>query len=282
MARVLTDEQIKIVCNRYKAGEDTTTIAKDYPVTGAALIGLLKRRNIPRRSPSECHQKYNLDKYFFDKIDTEEKAYWLGFIYADGCNTAGALSFHLALKDKSHLEKFKKALNSNHPIFASIQYGHRQNSREKIYFHVYLRIKNKYLVASLEKVGVVPRKTLTLEFPLISDVMPYPLANHFIRGYFDGDGSVFFNDWRNRQGRVSFCGTQAMLSTIAYVMDIKYTGFRKKHNANIYELDYGGSRLVERIYNFLYTDATVWLDRKKEKFEEILSWLPAAIKEKVK
>ena len=61
-------------------------------------------------------RKYNFDENFFDKIDTEEKAYWLGFIYADGAIFKRTLSIRLSTKDIHHLEKFKKILNTDAAI----------------------------------------------------------------------------------------------------------------------------------------------------------------------
>lgn len=257
MVRVLTDEQINTVCNRYIAGEDTTMLAKDYPVTNFAIIGLLKRRNIPRRSPSECHQKYKFNKYFFDEIDTEEKAYWLGFIYADGCNTGGTLCIRLANTDGRHLAKFKKSLDSEHPLYF------RKRGEEHWDDQIEIRVKNKHFVDALNNLGVVPRKGAILTFPDVPNVLPHKLVRHFIRGYFDGDGCAYVSP--KGYGRAFFVGTLPFLSDVNFFIGIH--GKKINQGQNTYILRYAGKYQFGWLYDFFYEDATVYLERKMEKFE---------------
>lgn len=67
-------------------------------------------------------KKYTFNKNYFEKIDSEDKAYFLGLLYADGCNSTSATQNHASIVlnlqegDKEILEKFMKYINSNKPL----------------------------------------------------------------------------------------------------------------------------------------------------------------------
>ena len=214
-------------------------------------------------------RKYNVNDVYFNKIDTEEKAYWLGFLLADGCihERAGQdrLSLVLGIKDKNHLEKFKKSLSFEGPI---IDYTKKSGLFIGL-IHSHVRITSQLLVNDLAKVGCIPRKTLTLEFPIIKD----DLINHFIRGYFDGDGSVFISKekhWRNNNIfpviHFRFIGTKAFLNVLDEKINLSGRLVQAK-GSKVYELSYKRNKKANLFYNYLYKDATIFLERKKEIFK---------------
>lgn len=150
---------------------------------------------------------YIVNEKYFDKIDDEHKAYWLGFLYADGSiveqrnnsNNIKSLTLSLELKtgDKLHIEKFNKDLQSDYLITDRLTNDNHLSSK--------VSISNTKLCRSLINKGCVPRKSLILTFPN-EDILPKNLINHFIRGYFDGDGSIAIGKTRRRY-TVSFVGT---------------------------------------------------------------------------
>ena len=104
---------------KYETGKFTAVdLAKEYPISSTAINGLLRRHGYKAKSQSELKRKYNIDETFFDVIDTEEKAYFLGFLYADGYNNTDRNSVALSLNedDKEILEKFNNLLQSNKPL----------------------------------------------------------------------------------------------------------------------------------------------------------------------
>ena len=131
------------------------------------------------------NRKHTFDETFFDKIDTEEKAYTLGVLYSDGNNmshpTSGGFLISQLERDKDILEKIKKSIKSTYPLKEETQ---KINGKIKYTLYVY----DKSITKKLENVGVLKNKSLTLKFPtfISDDLMP-----HFIRGYFDGDGSIW-------------------------------------------------------------------------------------------
>ena len=144
----------------------------------------------------------------FEKIDTEEKAYWLGFLYADGSvgSKEDKIELGLAEKDLKHIEKFKTFMNINNKI------SYREKT--KSYRMSFRSAKCKQ---DLIDKGCIPKKSLILDFPNENQV-PKELQRHFIRGYFDGDGSISTpkNSYGPRKnGRtISFIGTQDFLQSI--------------------------------------------------------------------
>ena len=235
------------------------------------------------------NRKYDYDRAFFDKIDTEEKAYILGFIYADGCNvkhpTTGELAIAQAERDVDILYKIKKALKSTHPI-TEIKAFHN-NSNKYFLFNIY----GKTLKEQLNKLGVTERKSLDLKFPTFLDDSLMP---HFIRGYFDGDGSVWNgkrkkivvkNDYRPGEYRerivhnvkFNFTGSSTFIPFLQKYLVERY-GFTKtklnyskaKENHEHCTMEYSGRKNLYKLYDMMYSSATIYGERKKAKFEDIL------------
>jgi hypothetical protein len=121
------------------------------------------------------------------------------------------------------------------------------------------------------KLGCVPRKSLILTFPIINK----ELIHHFIRGYFDGDGTVFIANKQNKNKTttvyksigIGICGTFGLLNILAQHAPINFPKKDKRKEGNIWYSSTSGSKKALVFYNYLYKNATVWLDRKKNKFE---------------
>ena len=215
---------------------------------------------------SLAHRKYNLDENFFTKIDNEEKAYWLGFLSGDGSITENKVRLALAVKDKKHLKKFKKAVK-----WTGKDYYHKNANTLEVYFRSFK------MVADLARYYITPRKTFTVKF---SDI-PKPFEKHFIRGVFDADGCInkARRVTRKKSGRTyifyggDFCieGNKEFVIAIQSrlielelpITSINYSG------KTINRVRYGGINQLRKIYNYLYENAAVFLERKKELFEEI-------------
>ena len=147
----------------------------------------------------------------FEKIDTEEKAYWLGFLYADGSvgSKEDKIELGLAEKDLKHIEKFKTFMNINNKI------SYREKTKS-----YRMSFRSAQCKQDLINKGCVPKKSLILNFPNENQVPKY-LIRHFIRGYFDGDG-CFSRQLHNIivSPTVGFIGTKDFLEKILYYSDI--------------------------------------------------------------
>lgn len=204
-------------------------------------------------------RKYEINENFFENIDTEEKAYWLGFIYADGCVTKDHkyLIIELSGVDINHLKLFQSSIQSNHQI---------KIKKNNI---VRLSICNKKLVFDLIKLGCVPAKSLILQFPNEEQV-PKHLLHHFIRGYFDGDGCLSITT-RTKNNRKTFVydwhvlGTHNMLNNILEFLNFKNISLKK--NGKIFKLRAQSKKVVMCVLDILYFDSCVFLKRKYLKYQ---------------
>ena len=200
-------------------------------------------------------RQYDLNERYFENIDTQDKAYWLGFIAADGCICNNNIVINLAYIDKRHLLKFKKCVECvDKPIYyMENKIVNRQDS-------ISISLHSKDMCMDLAKYGIVPKKCFTVQFPNIRA----NLIRHFIRGYFDGDGSIYK---RSNGGCISFSGNKQMLEGIVKHLPFDATcRVGKGHGKMNYQLRISAQEQVEKLYFWYYDDATTYLDRKKEKW----------------
>jgi hypothetical protein len=207
-------------------------------------------------------KKYFVNENFFEKIDTEEKAYLLGFLFADGFVSEKHKYIEITLhnKDIEVLQNFVRCLYpEGRPI-----------STSKI---VYRRvvINSTKMVTDLVNLGCTQRKTFTLSFPNI----PESMQRDFIRGYFDGDGSVSVQ--RIKELHMSIVGTIDFLTSVKTILrsecDLNDTVYSERHperKNNIRALVYGGNIIMNRMYHYLYDNATIFLQRKHDVFVSVL------------
>ena len=256
---------------KYETGKFTAAdLAKEYPISSTAINGLLRRHGYKAKSQSELQRKYNIDETFFDVIDTEEKAYFLGFLYADGYNNTDRNSVNLSLKedDKEILEILNNLLQPNKPL----QYVEIKDTNSSNQYR--LVIANKHISQKLVELGCVKAKTHTLTFPTEEQV-PSCLIRHFVRGYFDGDGSVS----GDKQKQFCFVGTMDFLLPLQQIL-IKELNFsktkldrrHKDRDNNIRSLRYCGVNQCITFRDWLYKDATIYLERKKKIFDSYTSF----------
>lgn len=196
---------------------------------------------------------YHVNDNAFDTIDTEAKAYWLGFLFADGCVIHNNLLLELSCVDYGHIEKFLNFLCSDYPI---------QPTKKKC---VSVCITSKHMVECLKDYGCVERKSLILKFPAIDLAM----EKHFIRGYFDGNGSITKVTTQGRYD-VSFSGTMEFLSAIPTSLGIPSNIIFKNNSKTAnFKLKYGGKAKAKLVMDTFYNNATIFLDRKKKRYDEL-------------
>ncbi len=130
----------------------------------------------------------------FKNIDTEEKAYWLGFIYADGSvdNRHKKLKVTLSDLDKNHLLKLQKFLGHDKPLYTYKEKTFNFNSDYMCKPQVELSVYSVELFNSLQTFGIIPNKTYN--FCLDISSIPNNLHKHFWRGIIDGDGCLVATD----------------------------------------------------------------------------------------
>ena len=250
-------EEIDYILQNYE-NMSWQEIAKELNRTPNSVQMKVKRLGL-KKYPYYC------DKDFFHNIDTEEKAYWLGFIVADGWvaygkNNSGELGIELKLSDIEHLKKFNKSINGNYKI--NIRERKSPFKEDATIKMCGIRIYSIQIVNDLCNFGVIPHKTHQIKLAdLNENLMP-----HFIRGYFDGDGSIYIRHKKQRQIGMKFTS-----GCKSFIEDLRQCLFNQSINSYImYQESYcdliiGGMANVDRLLDYMYTDATVYLDRKLQK-----------------
>lgn len=234
---------------------------------------ILVDNGVTTRSQRESRKTYVYNEDYFSEIDTKDKAYWLGFIYADGFitkKTNGSPVFGMTLGEIEPLEKLNKYMSSNKPIGEYKKTG--SYSDKSIEYK--LAFCSPKLVSDLEKWGVVENKTFKLKFPEFLDLN---LISHFIRGYFDGDGSVYLHIQKTKDKEYIFLGSQ-FSGIRTFLTDLsKYINAEScVYKDNRKQTDCWNIRLNSNIrslnlYHYLYKDCgDLFLSRKREKFENFI------------
>lgn len=270
MKRILKVEEIENIINLYN---QNFGIRKIYKLTGISpniIERHLRERNV-YIEPSKY--KYSVKHDIFNKIDSEEKAYWLGFLFTDGCvrkkKHSYELKLKLSIKDLDHLEKYKKFLESSHIIvknISKVKYPKFISISENVSLSVY----SKQIFDDLNEKGCTPNKTYRLSKPNIDEIY----YRDFIRGYFDGDGYVGQNREKTNKSVVFVSSSEMIIEWINEILNsnINTTFQTIKKNKNTYRLSYQDKTNITKMYEFMYyPKVTTFLLRKKLKYDEVIS-----------
>lgn len=221
-------------------------------------------------------RKYTLDESVFENINTEEKAYWLGFILADGSigirkdSNQHTVKIALQTIDKNHLDKFCSFLNTNMPIKIYKNFSAKSKDSCEI------AITSKKIVQDLMNLGIGPKKSHTVEMPIIRK----DLSRHLIRGIWDGDGSVLYRATRKKYPNnitpiVQICGNEKILNSINEIfeeeLNLKKSKLSKVSSIFLFRKS---TKSAQKIINYLYKDCSIALDRKLDKARQGMSWVP--------
>jgi hypothetical protein len=219
---------------------------------------------------------YSVDESFFERIDSEPKAYWLGFLSADGTIGNNFISLKLTASDRDHLEKFKRALQSDHRITeesSSLSWTNK-DGQEKIgeYHSVKVHIGSQRLRKSLIKLGVTPRKTWTIT---PCNEIPENMLIHYWRGVFDGDGSISHpkptQSQRIMPWEINIVGNEAMIRGFASFIrkEVSTRAQPRRHRGNMWMFRVGGTRLCQQILHLLYDRSHECLSRKRALADQV-------------
>lgn len=257
------DVALKFAVDEYINTEEPslTKIAKKYQLERHSISRRLKNLGIPVIN----HQnKLKFNNTVFDSIDTEEKAYWLGFIYADGCITSTGNTFELSLKvsDIEHLNKFNKFIEGNSDKVKI----NKATCKDKEFQRCRISLNDSHFKQRLVSLGCVPKKSLILKFPDINIFKSPDLVKHFIRGYWDGDGCLCYN---KKYPSVSIVGTEEVLINIMHYLPLtkSYKMHYKKGNSITAQVAING-KAAYLVASYLYKNSTIYLDRKYNKYKE--------------
>ena len=184
----ISDEEI---ISKYKEIGEVVKTANFLNISPCYITRSLKRNNIEIKK----WRKNQFNDHYFDEIDCEEKAYFLGFLWADGNNfyseERGKVSIKLSEKDREILEVFKKLIQYESPLqhVKNIQCTDKNGKIHNCKDAYSLNLNSLRMSKYMDFIGLHPNKTDTLRLPSFG-IVPENLYHHFIRGFFDGDGSI--------------------------------------------------------------------------------------------
>ena len=246
----------------YFEGKDAVTLASQYHVHSSMIYARLEKMGIERRRSRDVRRQYHFNERYFCRLDSASPCYWLGFLFADGSisEVSNALRVNLQASDAAHLQALLTDLEAtSHQVRYKVTSGHSVAG---------IALTSLYLRQDLASWGMTLPKN---ERPI--PPMPHQLKHHFIRGYFDGDGSISVHrtirreDWKASIASTSHTMVEQIASAISEVA-IRYSIYRPT-NTNLWCLSIGGNQ-VKRFGQWLYADASRYLVRKKERFDELL------------
>lgn len=201
--------------------------------------------------------KYN--RYIFDNIDSSEKAYWLGFIVADGYlnNSKNMLRIKVGNKDKEHLIKFINFLGGELSMLKSEIHNITGNTQW------YVSTYAPQICNALKNLKVEQGKSGKEQVPPIEE----KYYRDFIRGLWDGDGFI-----RESLTGVGLVGSYECLSFVQKIFEkeLKVKPLKIYSHCNTYKIEYRSTKkAIPLIINYLYQDKDVSLDRKMELADQI-------------
>lgn len=247
------------VINQYTKLKNIHKVAEYFNVSVSPISRIIKLSGIEL-----TNRRYSVNNNYFDIIDTEDKSYWLGFLYADGYirerKSGNSLEMKLSIKDKHHLELFRNAIGSNHKIidgFNKVKY----NGGISISHMSSLAMYSTNLVKSIKSQGFHSRKTFTIDFPNIDE----DFIHHFIRGYFDGDGSFSFDPIKHKTHTNIVCASENFRNNLLKILNKNGIEIKYYSDISLHIQDKLGNL---KFYNYIYKESKIHLNRKKEKYEE--------------
>lgn len=250
--KIPIDEIQNVIYLYTKCKMSVREISIKYNYPDSAIRKILKENHIDIRR----HYKQSFNENYFDNINTHNKAYLLGFLYADGCiNKNNVVSFTVHKQDKEILQMYADEMNATNPIV---------NVKNKE--HVSISFCSKHMCDTLINLGCGHNKTFKLAFPNIDKQYQY----NFIRGFMDGDGCISITNKNNHKYiSLSFTGTIDMMKKLKSIFivdnDIKF--YRNSYNIHI-----GKTADVLRILELIYKNADLYLKRKHDKYIKFIEW----------
>lgn len=239
----------------YVSGMSTPAIQDALGINNSTVGRILKRRGIAVRPLTETSRRFHVQEDFFDVIDSERKAYWLGMLAADGSVSGNVVNLSLQCGDVAHVERFRADIGSSHPI--------KTNVGQKL-----LAFRCKHMISALAEHGIVPRKSWTYS-PRLQLIPPH-LHRHFWRGMVDGDGWITVG--KTGQRMLGLCGTEMVVSLFKSFMEGQGAVARIwRQPESVWCSAVSNRDGFAKISTVLYADCEVFLARKAARIDALMA-----------
>lgn len=262
----------KVIYNYLNLRQGLQAAGRDFNLSQYMVEKILKKYNVKKRTYVEAKQekrKYSCNDDYF-KTQSSNMAYILGLLASDGSvsKKENLVAIQLAANDKNILEKIKNETESQRPL----QFYIRKETGNEI---VSFRTWSKTWKNDLAHYGIIPQKTFKL-------IPPYLLNDKYnidyIRGYFDGDGSIYYVQ---NQNRVFVEITGASKIMIDWIQDRLINQYHiiinrpfvetLSNGTKIYKIKIGSKKEIEKLYKIFYKEKSFYIQRKKDKFHSLLN-----------
>lgn len=265
----------------YNANVPSTTLHKKYNLAPATVLRIVRELGGNVKTMKEVKTKYTFNHSFFNKINTEEKAYFLGLLLADGHTSYKEVMLSLNINDKHIIDKFVASIQGNNKVaIRTTKSTFKNNSTTYISKSAGVSLRSDQMLNDLKKLGFTSNKTYTMKVPKIKK----ELQKHFWRGVWDGDGYIshYYSTTKYKQSNgkiktyknlvleVGLCGLKNVVE--------EFCEFLKQNNIKPGKIYPDGSIYSVRcnwtesykLLNLFYTDFNpeLCLQRKYEKYLE--------------
>ena len=271
------EENVEYIIKEYSKGKSLRDLGKEFKTRDINIRKLLTDNDVAIRKRGEqvnkenytTNRKWFFNEDYFKEIDTSDKAYWLGFLFADGNvfipksksgeSKGATIELGLKAEDDYHIYNFVRCIDGNNLIeYRQVKLNNKEYPSARI------QLNSAKMANDLIRKGCVPRKSLILKPP---KGLSKHLTSHFIRGYFDGDGCVGFYENRNAF-MLQILGTKPVLNWIQTILENKLitSRIRKDNRGDFFILDITGRDNFEAFFNYIYKDKKYFLGRKYDKY----------------
>lgn len=263
MSKEFQEKDIQLMIDLYlNQNKSLRFIGNLFHCDKSTIKRRLEENNIQIRKKTT---KYSANYDIFETIDSVEKAYWLGFLAADGCNYQreynASILINIHQQDIEQLEKFKNFCQTDANIISYTTSAGFSNNTPMCK----IVLNSKKMSNDLADKGVIPRKSLILQPPNIEEKYFLP----FILGYFDGDGSIYKTTQYNNYS-ISIQGTRELLTWINKILQINLPLEQRCQNErNEYYIRCGGTNKPYFILKQLYDSCDIHLERKYQIFKDL-------------
>ena len=270
--KIFTLKELNDIKKSYLNGESSVSIGKRYNTSHKPILKELHNMGVDV-DQKRTVRKYKLNEHYFDVIDAPNKAYILGFLHSDGSNfpKKSTISLSLQEEDKDILEAIRKEINSEKPL-EYLDYSNKHDYGYSYKNQYRLIMFSKHMCEQLCDKGIVQNKSLVIGFP---SWLNAELLSHYIRGVYDGDGSIY-KGYRNDN---NIPITVTITATESFCKALKNICLKLLHiNSGIYDASchngitkvftLSGRNVCKTFLDWIYKDAELYLQRKYNRYCE--------------
>lgn len=260
----LTLEQLQLIETMYKEGKLLKEIGKQVNLHYSTVSNIIKENNFTRPNNNRVNKRIKSD--YFSKIDSQEKAYWLGFLFTDGSvdhyGPTGRVRIQLQKEDREILEKYKECLGLDCKIIEDNRYKSGLCSVE---------FTDEQIFDDLVNFGIIPNKTYECHH-IPYEKIPSNFLIAFIRGLYDGDGGLSMSEDCSTDVTLGFTSYyESVVQDFQTLVDnlINKSNHNKNFFTSAWHTQWRGRLQVLSILDILYKDSTIHLNRKYQKYKKL-------------